>query len=103
MKGLSKDLSPVSIRSLLNFYHGLMSIGHKYPCARFSTLCRVSGAGFRQLASLDHKRNRHLERVLAMQTKTLLGPNGFELWLGRGRPLNPYLRGVIIDFLRKEM
>lgn len=27
----------------------------------------------------------------------------FELWLGRGLPLNPYLRGVIIDFLRKEM
>lgn len=24
-----------------------------------------------------------------------------ELWLGRGRPLNPYLRGFLIDHLRK--
>lgn len=27
----------------------------------------------------------------------------FELWLRRGRPLHPYLRGVIIDHLRKGM
>lgn len=27
----------------------------------------------------------------------------FELWLGRGRPVNPYLRGVILSFLRSEM
>lgn len=26
----------------------------------------------------------------------------FELWLGRGRPLNPYLRGALIEFIRKE-
>jgi len=26
-----------------------------------------------------------------------------ELWYGRSRPLNPYLRGVLIDYLRKEM
>lgn len=34
------------------------------------------------------------ERILSKQS---------ELWLGRGRPLNPYLKGVIIDFLRREM
>ena len=38
-----------------------------------------------------------------MQTKTLYGPDGFDLWLGRGGPLNPYLKGVIIARLRKEM
>jgi len=27
----------------------------------------------------------------------------FELWLGRGYPLNPTLRGLIIDLLRREM
>lgn len=37
-RGLTKDLSPVSIRSLLNFFHpyGLMAINHKYGCAQFS-------------------------------------------------------------------
>jgi hypothetical protein len=27
----------------------------------------------------------------------------FELWLGRGNPRNPYLRGIIMDLLRREM
>lgn len=71
-----------------------------YPCNRLTTLARVGGAGFRQLATFDHKRNRHFERVLAMYTKQRLP---FELWLGRGSPLNPTLRGVIIDLLKREM
>jgi len=102
---LRKDISPISVRSLLNFYHpyGLVAIGLKHSSVRFSTLCRVGGAGFRVLARLDHKRNKSFERVLAMQTKTLYGPDGFDLWLGRGGPLNPYLKGVIIARLRKEM
>ena len=102
VKGLSKDLSPISIRCLLNSHHpfGLMAIQDKYPCKRFSTLARVGGAGYRQLARLDHYRNSHFERVMAMYTKQRLP---FDLWLGRGLPLNPYLKGVIIDYLRKEM
>lgn len=27
----------------------------------------------------------------------------FPLWLGRGLSLNPYLRGLMVEFLRKEM
>ena len=72
----------------------------KYPCKRLTTLARVGGAGFRVLAKFNHTRSAHYERVVAMYTKTRLP---FDLWLGRGRPLNPYLRGVIIDLLRKEM
>lgn len=26
-----------------------------------------------------------------------------DLWLGRGRPLNPYLKGFLVEFLRKEL
>lgn len=26
-----------------------------------------------------------------------------EWWIGRGKPLNPYLKGIIIAFLRKEL
>ena len=25
-----------------------------------------------------------------------------ELWLGRGRPLNPYLKGSLVEWLRRE-
>ena len=43
-----------------------MAVLDKYPCKRFSTLARIGGAGYRQLARLDHYRNSHFERVLAM-------------------------------------
>ncbi|CAK9168367.1 unnamed protein product [Ilex paraguariensis] len=38
-----------------------------------------------------------------MWNKALFGHGCLELWLGRGLPLSPYLRGVIIQLLRKEM
>lgn len=96
--------SYVSVRCLMNTHHpyGLMAVNHRYPCRRFSTLARVGGAGYRVLARLDHYRNRHDSRVYAMYTKPLAGPT-LEWWLGRGAPLNPYLRASIIHFLREEM
>jgi len=80
-----------------------MGIDTKYKVRRFSTLARIGGAGYRQLAQLDQKRSAHYERVLAVRTKTLIGQAGFELWPGRGRPLNPYLWGFLVDYLRKEL
>ena len=102
VKGLSRDLSPRETRNLLNSHHpfGLMAVHITYPLKRLTTLARVGGAGFRQLARFDHRRNRHFERVVAMWNK---GRYPLELWLGRGRPINPYLRGIIIDHLCKEM
>jgi len=67
---------------------------------RFSTLARVGGAGFRQLAKFPH-RNAHFDRIFYIHTKTMAF--NLEWWIGRGRPLNPYLRGWIIDFLVREM
>jgi hypothetical protein len=26
-----------------------------------------------------------------------------DYWLGRGRPLNPYLRGYLVDYMRREL
>lgn len=72
----------------------------KYPFKRFSTLARVAGANYRVLAHLDHHRSAHYGHLWAMWTKMEMP---FNLWMGRGRLLNPYLSGVIIDFLRKEM
>lgn len=52
------------------------------------------------LARLDHTRSSHFERVLVMWNRQRLP---FELWLGRGLSLNPYLRGIIIDLLHKAL
>lgn len=60
----------------------------------------MGGAGYRTLATLDHRRNSHFERVFVMRMKAKLP---FPLWLGRGLSLNPYLRGLMVEFLRKEM
>lgn len=38
-----------------------------------------------------------------MYTRPDLTAPEIEWWLGRGRPLNPYLRGAMIDRLRSEM
>lgn len=55
MNGEWTLLSPVSIKALLNGYHpyGLMAINARYPIRRFSTLCRIGGAGYRVLSRLD--------------------------------------------------
>lgn len=76
-----------------------MTVQDKYPCKRFSTFARIGGAGFKSLGWIDHYRSRALERNYVMFTRRLLP---FDYWIGRGRPLNPYLKGVIIYFLRNE-
>ncbi|KAG6467716.1 hypothetical protein ZIOFF_074354 (mitochondrion) [Zingiber officinale] len=100
-RGLTKDFSPVSIKSLLNPFHpyGLMSIHMTYPIKRFSTLCRIGGFGYRTISSLPHRQSPRIRRLLAMFTKRSMP---FELWLGRGRPLNPYLKGSLVEWLRRE-
>ena len=100
-RGLTKDFSPVTIKSLLNPFHpyGLMSIHMTYPIKRFSTLCRIGGFGYRTISSLPHRQSPRIRRLLAMFTKRSMP---FELWLGRGRPLNPYLKGSLVEWLRRE-
>lgn len=65
----------------------------------------MGGAGYRQLARLDHRRNVRFDSLHAILARNLLSRAGgsFELWLGRGLPVNPYLRGLLIDILRHEM
>lgn len=42
-----KDLSPISVKSVMNTHHpyGLFGVLMKYPKIRFSTYCRLGGAG----------------------------------------------------------
>lgn len=47
---------------------------------------------------IDWKRSAHFESLKFHRRGLPL-----KLWLGRGRLLNPYLRGVLIHLLRREM
>lgn len=102
---LAKDVSPLSVRAFLNFYHpfGLISLGLKYHNKRFSTLARIGGAGYKQLAKIDRQKNARFSRLWSMHLKALLSKGSLELWLGRGQPLNPYIRGIIINKMRNKM
>lgn len=99
---LTKDLSPVSCRCLLNYFHpmGLYGLARQYTFVRDSTFCRVGGLGFRGLSTFKHKRSRTVERHLWMLYKTRLP---LSWWLGRGKPLNPYLTGIVVDLLRTNL
>jgi len=99
VRGLTKDISPVSVRALLNFYNpfGLLALGLRYKCKRLSTLARIGGCGYKQLAKFDRpdQFNVRLARLQSMHMAALLGRETLELWLGGGLPLNPYLRQVV--------
>lgn len=95
--GARVDLSPISIPSLstVNTYNGLRAIQLKYKPS-LAVLFRLSGAGYRVLGRLAS--NKLQSRVWERLRVLLLSPlrpsaTDFELWLGGGEPLNPYLRG----------
>lgn len=96
----SKDLSPISFRALASFRSpfSLMGIHARYPAARFST--RVGGIGIRSIGALGPKESKTISRLRAMW----LCPRGdssfpLDLWLGRGKPLSPYVRGLCVSKL----
>ena len=96
------DLSPVSVKSCLIYYYptGLMAIHDRYGVKRFETLCRIGGSGFRTLSSLNNPSSTVVKRRKAMWEKAKYP---MHIWLGRGKPLNPYLHGFLVSWLRKEL
>lgn len=54
VNNLEKDLSPISVAELSNYYtpYGAYGLHMKYRFKRFSTFCRISGVGYRGLSSL---------------------------------------------------
>ena len=102
VKGMSKEISPVSAKAVLNLHHpyGLFAVANKYHIKRFSTFCRLGGAGYRTLSSLSNIKSKKWMRYWSMWNKLSLP---LDLWLGRGKPLNPYLRGFIINNLRNTL
>lgn len=55
VNGMGTDLSPVSVKSLTNYFHplGAYAIAQKYSIKRFSSFCRINGVGYRGLSSLS--------------------------------------------------
>lgn len=81
----------------------MYAIFNKYPMT-WKQVLRVSGAGYKTMARMQNPRNRFHERLFRMYLKPGLSSTlPLDWWLGRGCPLNPYLRGFVIDYLRSVM
>jgi len=105
VKSMQIDLSPISLRLLLSCRTtlGLCTVSNKYPIG-ISVLQRLGGAGFRVRSRLYSTQSKRWERLkAAAQKPNRSHPLPLEYWIGRGKPLNPYLKGKIVDFLRKEL
>lgn len=76
VRGLTRYLSPVSIRNLLKSFHpfGLMAVQMTYPQKRFSPQGRIGGAGLKTLAKLDHRRPLRACAFYVLQTTVAFRP-----------------------------
>lgn len=69
-----------------------------------SVLFRLAGAGYRVRARMLSTTTKRWSRLRVIAGKPFRSHSfPLELWLGRGAPLNPYLRGKMIVYLRKEL
>lgn len=64
---------------------------------------RLGGAGYRVRSRMMSTQSKRWERLRVAIGK----PSGsrqlpIEWWIGRGKPINPYLKGIIVDYLRRE-
>ncbi|KVI11368.1 RNA-dependent RNA polymerase, mitoviral, partial [Cynara cardunculus var. scolymus] len=83
VRDLTVDLSPVSIKALLNTFlpYGLMVVAHHYLLRDFRLLCRLGGAGYCVLASLDDRRPRQYSHLGVMGLKLLSSSYPLDFWL----------------------
>lgn len=95
VKGLRRDCSPVSIKNLMGAHHplGIASLRMVYPNVPERVLMRFQGAGYRTLARPMSARPKKYIRLANILTKYLLP---LDLWLGRGQPLNPYVKAAVV-------
>ncbi|PHU24600.1 hypothetical protein BC332_09707 [Capsicum chinense] len=82
---------------------GLCTVSNKYPIG-ISILQRLGGAGFRVRSRLYSTQSKRWEILKASAQKPNRShPLPLAYWIGRRKPLNPYLKGKIVNFLRKEL
>nr|QLA48210.1 hypothetical protein [Medinilla magnifica] len=83
---------------------GLCQLSAKYNINNRSVLQRLGGAGYRVRARLKSVQSKRWERLKAAVQKPFGGQElPLEWWIGRGKPLNPYLRGRLVSWLLKEL
>lgn len=107
VKSVSVDLTPISLKALLTVRStlGLVQLAQLSRVENPNTLFRLAGAGFRARSRLySSRRSKRWERLWVVSTKP---PHSsrlpLEWWICRGKPINPYLKGLIVDLLRKEL
>lgn len=100
VRGLSVDLSPISMKAISAFSHpfGLLALGSRYDVSD-SVLIRVYGVGFRKRARLGRP-SRRVARVLSMLNRYRLP---ISLWLGDGLPVSPYIAADLWRSLSEKM
>ena len=76
-----------------------MAIKEKYKIDDFSLLLRIGGVGYRTRLSKNLKSSKW-KRFRLLFDKARLP---LEVLLGNGRPLNPYLLGIVKRFLLEKM
>lgn len=105
-KSMQVDLSPISLRALWTARSsvGLCAVAEKYNVTSTSVLLRLAGAGYRVRARLHSTSSRRWCRLKAVAGKPFRSSHfPLEFWIGRGNPLNPYLRAKLITFLLREL
>ncbi|KAG6467636.1 hypothetical protein ZIOFF_074512 (mitochondrion) [Zingiber officinale] len=97
---ISINLTPVSAKAMLasSSLIGLCQLAEKYGLTR-SCLIRLAGAGYRVRGRiLSRNLSRRWKRLRVVADKCLSYYRlPLDLWLGGGNPLNPYLKGIIIE------
>lgn len=105
-KSMQVDLSPISLRALWNCRSlvGITRLASHYNIESMSVLFRLAGAGYRVRARMLSTTTKRWARLRVIAGKPFRSQDyPLEWWLGRGNPLNPYLRSKTILFLRREL
>lgn len=93
------NLTPVSAKAAATTLIGLCQLAEKYGLTR-SCLIRLAGAGFR-VRGRSNRLSRRWKRLRVVSDKSLSYYRlPLDLWFGR--PLNPYLKGIIVDMVRTK-
>ncbi|DAB41745.1 RNA-dependent RNA polymerase [Oxybasis rubra mitovirus 1] len=101
------NLSPVSAKAVLASYSvtGIVQLARKYKLST-KTCLKLAGAGYRVKARMDtpYMAVRY-KRISALCHKQLVCSVNLPLewWIGRGKPISPFLKGVLVDRVRSSM
>ena len=105
VKKVQVNLTPISAKAMLasRSLIGLCQLAERYDLKR-SCLIRLAGAGYRVRGRiLSSSLSRRWKRLRVVSDKCLSYYRlPLELWFGRGNPMNPYLKGIMIDRVRAK-